>query len=32
MEGIDVKTYEVDANKVAEAIVRRLLAGNALNR
>ena len=30
MEGIDVNTYEVDAAKVADAIVRRLLAGSAL--
>lgn len=27
MKGIDVNTYEVDADKVAEAILRRLLAG-----
>lgn len=29
MEGIDMKNYEVDANKVADAIVRRLLAGSS---
>jgi anti-sigma28 factor (negative regulator of flagellin synthesis) len=28
MKGIDVNTYEVDAEKVAEAILRRLLAGS----
>lgn len=30
MEGIDMKTYEVDAAKVADAIVRRLIAGSTL--
>lgn len=30
MKGIDVNSYEVDAEKVAEAIVRRLLAGSTL--
>ena len=30
MEGINVNTYEVDAQAVASAIVARLLAGSAL--
>jgi len=30
MEDIDMKTYEVDADAVAAAIVRRLLAGRTL--
>jgi hypothetical protein len=30
MKGIDMKTYQVDADAVAEAIVRRLLAGKTL--
>jgi hypothetical protein len=30
MEGIDVNTYEVDPKAVAEAILRRLLAGSGL--
>ena len=32
MEGIDMKNYEVDAVKVADAIVRRLLDGNTLKK
>ena len=31
MEGIDMKNYKVDAAKVADAIVRRLLDGNTLS-
>jgi hypothetical protein len=30
MEGIDVNTYEVDPQAVADAIVRRLLAGRSI--
>jgi hypothetical protein len=30
MEGIDVNTYEIDAKAVADAIVRRLLAGGSI--
>lgn len=29
MKGIDVKNYEVDPKKVADAIVARLLAGRS---
>lgn len=32
MQGIDMKSYEVDAGKVADAIVARLLAGNTVKR
>jgi hypothetical protein len=30
MEGIDVNTYEVDPKAVADAILRRLLAGGSI--
>jgi hypothetical protein len=30
MEGIDVNSYEVDPRAVADAIVRRLLAGSSI--
>ncbi len=30
MKGIDVSTYEVDPKAVAEAILRRLLAGGLI--
>ena len=30
MKGIDVNTYEVDPDAVAEAIIRRLLAGKLI--
>jgi len=30
MEGIDMKNYEVDTAKVADAIIRRLIDGSTL--